>query len=150
MCSIPEMNKKLSCAASILALFSLLIGCGDGGPELASVKGVVTLDGQPVPNAVLTFVPQQGSPSYGRTSREGNYELMFTDVKRGAMLGTHQVSIEVQRVSKEELAEMKAQGMDVPDKIVEIPKAYRQAGALTAEVKRGSNAIDFHLEAKPK
>ncbi|MCU0717306.1 MAG: carboxypeptidase-like regulatory domain-containing protein [Pirellula sp.] len=131
-------------------VFTSLSGCGDGGPELASVKGVVTVDGQPVPNATLTFVPQEGSPSYGQTDRNGSYELMFTDVKRGAMLGSHQVSIEGQRLSKEELAEMKAQGMDVPDRIVEIPKAYRQAGALTAEVKRGSNAIDFHLEAKSK
>jgi hypothetical protein len=134
----------------IAALLTSLLGCGDGGPELASVKGIVTVDGQPVPNATLTFVPQEGSPSYGQTNREGKYELMFTDVKRGAMLGSHQVTIEGQRLSKDELAEMKAQGMDVPDRIVEIPKAYRQAGALTAEVKRGSNAIDFNLETKSK
>lgn len=134
----------------ITVLFSSLLGCGDGGPELASVKGVVTVDGQPVPNAILTFVPKEGSPSYGQTNGDGSYELMFTDVKRGAMLGQHQVSIEGQRLSKDELAEMKAQGMEVPDRVIEIPKAYRQPGALTAEVKRGSNAIDFHLEAKSK
>lgn len=144
------VSKRISGFLWMAILFTTLSGCGDGGPELASVKGVVTVDGQPVPNAILTFVPQEGSPSYGQTASDGSYELMFTDIKRGAMLGQHQVSIEGQRLSKDELAEMKAQGMDVPDRIVEIPKAYRRPGALTAEVKRGSNAIDFHLEAKSK
>ncbi|XZE46864.1 hypothetical protein SH467x_002160 [Pirellulaceae bacterium SH467] len=143
------MNRS-SCFVAIALCVATWTGCGDGGPELASVTGVVTIDGQPIPNAVLTFVPAEGSPSYGQTSRDGRFSLMFTDTKRGAMVGPHQVSIEVQRISKEELAEMKAQGMEVPDKTVEIPKAYRQPGALTAEVKRGSNAIDFHLEAKTK
>lgn len=149
MHSFAMMNRSTYYVAVALC-FAICTGCSDGGPELASVTGVVTIDGKPIPNAVLTFVPEEGSPSYGQTSRDGHYALMFTDTKQGAMLGTHQVSIEVQRISKEEMAEMKAQGMEVPDKSVEIPKAYRQPGALTAEVKRGSNAIDFHLEAKTK
>lgn len=126
----------------------VVAGCGSDGPELAEVSGTVSVDGKPVPNAVLTFIPTGGTTSYGKTNSQGIYTLRFTDSKSGAMLGKHNVEIEVKRYSKDELTEMKAAGMDVGTEFVEIPQKYKAAGVLTAEVKRGQNKIDFSLTAK--
>jgi hypothetical protein len=125
-------------------------GCGSDGPEIAEVSGLVTLDGQPVPGATITFFPEnpEGSPSYGGTDQQGKYTLMFTRKKYGAMLGKHRVEIETPRRSASEIAEMKAEGQEVPDRPATIPKKYRQPGALTAEVNRGGNKIDFELTSK--
>jgi hypothetical protein len=136
----------MTCRFLVAALLLCAGGCGGDGPGLATVSGTVTLDGQPVPAAVLTFIPQapDSSPSYGRTDAEGKYSLMFTRSKEGAMLGKHRVEIETQKISADEAADMKAEGREVPA-YVAIPKKYREPGALTAEVKSGGNQIDFTL-----
>src|SRR5256885_2803991 len=70
-----------------------LIGCGSRG-DLASVRGKVTLDGQPLPDAFVVFAPtKKGTTSYGRTDAGGNYEMMFTDYQKGAWLGENSVRI---------------------------------------------------------
>jgi hypothetical protein len=129
----------------VCSMIATVLGCGPGGPELAEVSGTVTLDGKPVPNAVLTFIPTGGTTSYGMTNAEGKYKMMFTDTKSGAMLGTHSVELQVKRYSKDEVIEMKAAGMDATTDFVQIPKKYNKPGALTAEVKKGKNTINFQL-----
>lgn len=121
-------------------------GCKPSGPELREVTGTVTVNGKPVAGAVLTFVPAAGgSPSYGATDHEGKYRLAFTDTKFGAMVGEHDVEIAVNKLSAAERAEMKAQGMEVPDQQASIPKKYREKGALKATVERKANVIDFPM-----
>lgn len=127
-----------------LVLLASILGCGDGGPELGTVQGRVTLDGKPVPNATLTFIPQfEGSPSYGVTDSNGSYTLAFTDTKNGAMLGSFDVQIETKKISKQEMSD-DAQGEPPP--FIAIPKKYR-GKAFTAEVKRGSNECNFEMQS---
>jgi hypothetical protein len=133
---------------SSVLVFTAMVGCGSDGPELARVQGKVTLDGKPVQGAVVTYVPVGGTASYGKTNSKGEYQLMFTDSKYGAMIGSHSVELEVKRIPASELKEMKAEGQEVPTEFVDIPKKYRKAGALTAEVKRGSNEINFDMTSK--
>ncbi len=127
-----------------------LTGCGSDGPDLSDVSGKVTIDGQPVPGVVLTFVPETtgGSPSYGKTDASGQYRLMFTATKYGAMPGSHRVEMNITKMSKDELAEMRAAGEEVPEQNVQIPRQYRQSGALTATVNSGRTEIDFALTSK--
>ena len=130
-------------------LTSLLAGCGSSGPELTDVTGKITLDGQPVVACNVTFVPTGGgSPSYGKTDSKGEYRLMYTRDKYGAMLGQHSVTLETQKLSKSEKEELRSAGEDVPSDSVTIPKKYREDGALTAEVKSGKNKIDFDLKSE--
>lgn len=141
-----QLKSIASCTAVSCVL--LLAGCGSDGPETADVSGTVTLDGKPVVRASITFFSQgpDGSPSYGKTNDQGKYTLMFTHAKRGAMLGKHNVEIETPKLSRSEVAELKAAGQEVPAHVA-LPKKYREPGALTAEVKRGSNTIDFPLQS---
>jgi hypothetical protein len=143
------MTKRANQKTAVLVgLLVMTLGCGDSGPTLASVDGLVTVDGKPLPLASLTFVPESGSPSYGQTDKEGKYTLMFTDTKYGAMLGKHEVKIEVTKLSKGEIEEMKAQGMEVSSSDLALPKQYKKPGALTAEIKSGKNKVDFPLTSK--
>lgn len=135
---------KTLCRYSCLLLLGI-IGCGSDGPELTQVTGTVTLDGKPLPGATLTFVPEAtgASPSYGVTDANGNYSLMYSRDKYGAMIGKHNVEIATHKLTADDMAE----GQPVPE-FVPIPKKYKQPGALTADVKPGDNDIDFALASK--
>lgn len=79
------------------AVTALCVGCGGTtGPELAEVYGKVSLDGQPLAKVSLQFIPdgESGSPSYGVTNAEGEYELLFSAERSGAMVGRYQVEIQ--------------------------------------------------------
>src|SRR6476646_5533251 len=77
----------------LAVLVAVLPGCGSRG-DLGSVRGKVTLDGQPLPAAFVVFgPPKKGTTSYGRTDGGGNYEMMFTDSQTGAWIGVNSVRI---------------------------------------------------------
>ena len=131
-----------------LAPLFLVVGCGTSGPELADVSGKITLDGKPIPAAGISFLPNDGkaSPAYGGTNAQGQYSLQFTRDKTGAMLGSYDVVLEPPgKVSKAELAELKAQGLPEPPTGVPLPKKYKKLGALKATVKSGANTLNFEL-----
>jgi hypothetical protein len=117
-----------------------LVGCGqDSGPALGKVTGTVTLDGKPLPGASVTFYPaNEGRPSQGTTDESGKYTLRFTGSKEGAMLGQHTVQVEV--------GVPVGEGETQPaSNLPQLPAKYNKNTELTAEVKRGSNTIDFNL-----
>jgi hypothetical protein len=83
-----------------------LAGCwGKGGSyKIVEVSGVVKLDGKPLPNAEVTFVPKSDAPpdehpppSIGLTDEEGRYTLALTkDTSvKGAAVGKHEVMIRI-------------------------------------------------------
>ena len=141
--------KPVSCRLSLSLLFVVFVaGCGSSGQQLGAVTGTVTLDGKPVPGALVTFISKEpgGTSSYGRTDANGKYRLEFTTDQFGAMVGGHDVTIVTTRVSKEDESDT---GMVVKTEFVPIPIHYAR-GALTVEVKSGSNVHDFALTtAKP-
>jgi hypothetical protein len=133
-------------AIVVNAAAAFCIGCGGtAGPELAEVYGTVSLDGQPLSKVGLQFIPEGegGSPSYGVTNADGEYELLFSAARSGAMVGKYQV--EIQPVEPEVDQDGKPLDGAAP---VQIPARYQTAGALTADVKAGSNSIDFALDSK--
>src|SRR6476660_1073784 len=91
-----SMALRQNRAGSIVSMIALAIGwigCGSRG-DLASVRGKVTLDGQPLPDAFVVYAPTiNGTTSYGRTDARGNYEMMFTDYQKGAWIGENSVRI---------------------------------------------------------
>lgn len=120
----------------LIAVAAGLSGCGHSdGPPLASVSGVVRLDGSPLANAYIEFTPQQGSPSYAKTDAEGRYSLRFTRRKAGAMIGQHRVRIST-------ASDDDGEGNAVPEK---IPPQFNSRTRLQREVAEGENAFDFEL-----
>jgi len=81
------------CAA---ALVLAAVGCGG---STGRVSGVVTLDGQPLEGATVTFTPAAGDGggvggSTGKTDAQGRYTLRtVVGDSPGAAAGKHRVSI---------------------------------------------------------
>lgn len=125
-------------------LMSLAVGCG-GRPDLAPVSGVVTLDGQPLAGAHVSFQPVQDDVgemamgSYGTTTADGRYSLRLVDPDApGAIPGMHRVRIHM-ALPEDALRE------DSPLSADRLPARYRD-GTLTFEVPPGgTDAADFHL-----
>ncbi len=126
----------------ILATISAgVIGCS-GGNTIGSVSGTVTMDGAPLPNATVTFMPNgKGGPSYGRTDASGVYTLKYTRERQGAAVGEHTVMI-----STESSGDADADP-PVPASPETVPAKYNSATTLTRTVEPGSNTINFDLDS---
>lgn len=136
--------RRFSGLLLVSMLTPVLFGCGGAdGPPLGAVTGKITLDGAVLTNVSITFVPEdpKGSPSYGGTNAQGVYTLLYSKDRRGAILGKHDVSLAPNSPKVNEDGTPVA-GQDIP----KIPARYLQPGTLKADVKAGSNTIDFALE----
>ena len=78
------------------AWFAVAAGCGDSGPPLVPVSGTVTLNGRPLANATVSFIPQEsnkfGRPAQGTTGPLGYYKAMSRN-RAGAVPGKYQVVV---------------------------------------------------------
>jgi hypothetical protein len=119
---------------------ALLVCLGCGGGDVGYVEGTVTMDGNPLPDALVTFQPESGRPSYGRTDGNGRYELIYTKDAKGAVPGKHTVTI-----STLQEGDPDAGGKSIPEK---VPAKYNTNTELTREVTPGSNKLDFELSSE--
>ena len=129
-------------------VITLVVGCGQSGPELFPVKGRVTLDGKPLPDAGVMFLPDGNGPSAnGTTDSDGHFELMTVN-SMGAIRGTHPVVI-----AKRKYVPPKPGDPAPPGGLVAewySPKKYANptTSQLSAEVVDGDNEFHFELSSK--
>ena len=120
------------------------MGCGPGGPAIESVEGTVTLDGEPLPNASVVFVPESGRPAGATTDSQGHYVLTFSEGRKGAMLGKHKVRISTARDPSET-----PDGEPIPASPETIPMKYNAQTELEFTVEAGKkNTADFELASE--
>lgn len=120
-----------------------LLGCGSSGPEIASVEGTVTLDGQPLANASVVFVPEGGRPAGASTDAQGKYVLNFSGGRKGALPGKNVV-----RISTLMGETTDDNGQMVPGTPETIPAKYNAQSTLEFNVEAGKvNVADFALES---
>jgi hypothetical protein len=128
--------------ATTIAICLVCLGCGEeSGPRLADVTGTVTLDGQPVEGAGLTFVVEGpgGAVAYGRSDENGRYEMHFGKDRTGAVIGKNRVRITSDdRVT---VGGKKFQSTEV------FPPKYNTNSEQFVEVVEGSNEFDFACES---
>jgi hypothetical protein len=133
---------------TVCAYGVVLMGiAGCGGPYDASVAGVVTLDGNPVPTGAISFVPENGGPqAYAMVKSSGEYEV-YTGREAGLPPGQYKVAI-VARESSTTLSE--GGGPPPPGKAI-TPRWYAspQTSGLNFQVEPGSNDINLELTSTP-
>mgnify|MGYP000914054542 CR=1 FL=1 len=146
---------KRTMTAALFIIMSLVLGgCGESLPGLATVAGKVTVDGQPVDGATMTFMPDasnrdltQGSAT---TDNQGAYRVKSGE-RDGLAPGKYKVVI-FKRVSESKgstgpgLSDI-VQGKDV------LPKSYGDASKtdLTIEVPpSGTTTANLTLSTKKK
>ena len=137
---------------SILLATALIVGCGGApeGPPVYSTTGKITLDGNPLSNAMVEFSPhkqagdQVPTAAIGNTDEEGNY-VMYTRGYKGCGAGDFKVGISTfAEPSDEEIGEEEGTG-----KAESVPAAYRgEASNLKATVTSdGENVFNFDLKS---
>jgi hypothetical protein len=97
------MNLRKRWHLLALALLVGLSGCSSSG--LVKVTGRVTHNGQPVPNTIVRFVPQdmeKGRISEGRTDENGRFTLVAAHKEPGALCGRYAVSLRYAPAGDEE------------------------------------------------
>lgn len=146
-----QIHLTLSGANSVKRTLLLLVGavcfagCGKSDlPELGEVSGVVTLDGAPLADAIITFTPSgAGRPSTARTDEDGHYELLYLADAPGALVGSHTVTITpVITEEMEEYDPHEPNSGGVPPPV--YPKNAND-GSIVKEVSAGDNEIDITL-----
>ncbi len=100
MLTTPVFN-RVGCLV-LLAAVCLSFGCQRDyvrPGDMVEIRGKVTLDGRPVADARVVFVPQNATLSsqflisYGTTDNRGEFELATRDDQEGALVGKHLVII---------------------------------------------------------
>lgn len=135
-----RVNKTATRSVGVAAALLVLQGCGDSGPKLAEVEGVVTLDGKPLSGVMLEFQPTggKGSPSVGYTDKNGEYRLRFSRDKFGAVPGEHIVRIDFDYDP----------GSGDPKPSFKIPAQYNKSSDLRRKLVAGPNSFAFDLSSK--
>lgn len=137
-------GKLLGLMIGLLVVSPALWGCGGKG-GVGTVSGTVTLDGQPLADGLITFIPADGnSPTAGGKIAAGSYSVE-------ASRGSQKVVINATKVTGSRKAYANDPNSPVITTTAEIlPKKYSDAltTELTVEVKGGSNTADFNLTSK--
>jgi hypothetical protein len=109
-------------------------------PPLAQVAGRVTVAGKPLNSAIVKFVPEEGTKnlrlatSIGITDKDGNYSLMYAADVAGAVIGKHQVQVQLNDPTGTQLI---------------APEYSTARSTLTAEVKKGAPPYNFDIPSVP-
>ena len=137
-------SRSWPCLSYLLATAVLVGNAGCGGPVRRAVAGSVTLDGQPLDEAVIVFVPlAAGGRKTGGPIAAGRF-AMSRDV--GLLPGRYRVEVADDPPIDP--------GMR-PDRVQpllrrQLPVAYSVASPLTVEVMAdGPAEFDFQLTMKP-
>jgi hypothetical protein len=80
-------------------LLSLTASACNSQPPFVEVTGVVKLDGMPMPDALVEFLPDpeqgtHGPRSSAKTDAEGRFRLIRDNNRHGAVVGFHRVLIQ--------------------------------------------------------
>jgi hypothetical protein len=126
-----------------------VVGCGERQRSIALVTGTVTLDGKPLANASVRFIPMDdpneplGVVSIGETDAQGHFRLATSDDRPGAVVGQHAVQIstlKARRVPNSESTEITS-----PEK---IPEHYNTQTQLQFTVPgQGTDKANFDLKS---
>jgi hypothetical protein len=145
-----------------LGLALTLTGCAKTPPPVTEAEGVVLLDGVPLPNARVEFVPQLSDfgaemNSSGVTDEKGRFRLTCNDKEQpGAVVGKHRVLVTDPPMPREfrgqsEKAQAAATAYLQGLKNRPIPEAYATVGRtpLEVEVTTEQKSYTLNLTRKP-
>ena len=136
---------KTNCAAAKTAagvLITFLVCFSGCSQDANSVTGQVKLDGNPLPDALVTFSPQTKGAriALSRTDENGNYRLKSSRNVTDVSPGSYKVEITTSRLTA---------GGDGEGKSPElVPPRFNKTTELLKEISPGPNQIDFDLQSE--
>lgn len=135
----------------VLSLVLLVAPGCTGWGKFTPVSGKVTLNGEPLVRATVSFIPvakpgslEAGEGSAGKTNDQGQFTLTTSTGKKGALVGRHRVSISAldQRAGEHDTRPPRG-GWPKADK---VPIRYNSKSELTFDVpSAGTHNANFEL-----
>jgi hypothetical protein len=127
------MHRAFNILGKMTLLFAVLAltftGCGYRRPHQVKTSGTVTLDGDPVASASLTFIPDSGRPAFAVTNTNGEFQVSSYGGNDGLPAGSYRII-----AVKEELKER-------------FQKQYeKQVARAKAEAEPGEEPEEVELE----
>ena len=137
----PRAGRRRPAVAGAMFCIALgtVAGCAKSG---ASVDGTIALDGAPLDDGNICFVPKDSGQRQAGWSivTGGKYAIPATS---GMGVGTFRVEIRAARATGE-----KSPDPDVTVTKEVVPAAYNTRSDLTADIKPGQNVVNFDLKSK--
>ena len=84
------MSSSRAIAAMMAVMLITISGCGRS--EFAPLTGRVTLDGEPLPTAVVTFISEGGTSGYANVDSSGRY-VAKSGSDKGLKPGNYKISV---------------------------------------------------------
>jgi len=125
-----------------LACLASLTGCGPGAG--ATVSGKITLDGSPLDDATISFVPMADGQHKAAwaTIGKGQYAIPASN---GLGIGPFRVEIRALRTVGEKTNQNDSTLVNAKEA---VPSRYNSKSELLVEIKPGDNIADFELKSK--
>ena len=132
------------CLVFLIALAAVAAdGCGRS--RSPSLHGKVTLDGEPVANGSIVFLPSTSDgPRAAAAIEGGNYTV---PASAGLAAGTYRVEINWRQPTGRKLPSADP-GIEMDETKEAIPSKYNADSTLTAELTAGDVTKDFALTTK--
>jgi hypothetical protein len=118
------------------------LGCSG---DRAEVSGKVLLDGKPIEEGAITFIPIEGTrgPGTGAIIRDGKYHI---PASKGVVVGRNRVELRAFRSSGGKIQDPTARRGTLTD--VRVPAfgpEYNDESTLVRDIQRGANTLDFDI-----
>jgi hypothetical protein len=125
---------------SLLVLAIGIAGCSSSdAPKTAPARGTITINGKPLANVGVTFLPEGTGPiASANTNEQGEFNLRTVNPGDGAPIGMHRVV-----VGAAEEGPRKPGAPAIPPKYGRL-----ESTDLSAEVKAGEKNV-FSFDLKP-
>ncbi len=128
----------------ILACF----GCGKKGPQRAAASGHVTLDGQPIDQGVIQFLPVEGTvgPETGGVISKGQYDIPR---ERGPIVGKSRIELRASKKTGRKIQDPTGRtGVQTDETKEMFPSSFNTNSSLVREIKAEPNTLDFDIQTK--
>jgi hypothetical protein len=131
----------------ILLFLLLCIGCGKSQSNVATIAGEVKLDGQPLEQGSIRFLPMQGvegSLASGEIVK-GRYQITG---KAGPAIGWNRVEINGSRKTGRMIPKPFPEQDMIDERVEAVPPQFNTDSTLQFDVKPGENSADFEVTSK--
>ena len=126
-------------SVSIAALLFGLVAAGCSGSGLVEIHGTVLLDGKPIEDGTIQFLPADGQgPSAAARLEQGKYTVPV-------MPGKKKVKVEGFKTVGEKRHNDQPDAPLIPIKESIVPEKFNRNTELTREIVAGTEEYDFDL-----
>jgi hypothetical protein len=136
---------------SLAILTVAAAGCGGQpeGPARFAVSGQVTVDGEPLDQGLITFVPDDSEgPPAGTEIKNGVYSIPREE---GPTVGPHSVSVFSRKPTGKKISDPDDASVTMDELYETIPEKYQVNSPLKADIKaEGENQFNFELVGRIK